>query len=206
MVPAFAAPRRPPRRARLGVVYVPNGMMMNDWTPETDGAGFEFSRSCSRSRRSATGWWCSPVCAARERGAARGGVHAFLTGVPSRRADGLDLQAGVSMDQMSPAARAADAARVARARDRRPRLRRLVRRRLQLRVHEHHRVAQRRRRRCRWRTTRARSSSGCSATAAAPIRPPARARLSKDGSILDSVDRRGRRSAARRWARGPIAS
>ena len=44
MVPAFAALRttvaNPVRR--LGVVYVPNGMMMPHWTPETEGLGFDF--------------------------------------------------------------------------------------------------------------------------------------------------------------------
>ena len=44
MVPAFAALRNTaasPIR-RFGVVYVPNGMMMNHWTPSTEGSGFEF--------------------------------------------------------------------------------------------------------------------------------------------------------------------
>ena len=44
MVPAFAAIRNTaanPTR-RLGVVYVPNGMMMEHWTPETEGTGFDF--------------------------------------------------------------------------------------------------------------------------------------------------------------------
>src|SRR4249919_3067473 len=44
MVPAFggasAAAAAPTRR--LGVVYVPNGIMMPFWTPATEGAGFEF--------------------------------------------------------------------------------------------------------------------------------------------------------------------
>ena len=29
---------------RFGFVYVPNGMMMDEWTPSTEGVGFEFSR------------------------------------------------------------------------------------------------------------------------------------------------------------------
>ena len=44
MVPAAAAMRNTaaaPIR-RYGVVYVPNGMMMNHWTPRTTGLGFEF--------------------------------------------------------------------------------------------------------------------------------------------------------------------
>ncbi len=28
---------------RFGVVYVPNGIVMANWTPKTEGAGFEFT-------------------------------------------------------------------------------------------------------------------------------------------------------------------
>ena len=44
MVPAFAALRNTAAQPvrRYGVVYVPNGMMMNHWTPSTEGTGFEF--------------------------------------------------------------------------------------------------------------------------------------------------------------------
>ena len=101
MVPAFAAPLNGRAPARLGIVYVPNGMMMNDWLPETTGAGFVFKPIMT------------PLEAYRDRmvvlsglrGVESEGPHArastrFLTGVPSLRADGLDLHAGVSMDQL----------------------------------------------------------------------------------------------------------
>ena len=65
-----------------------------------------------------------------------------------------------------------DPARVARARHRVERDARRLRRRRELRVHQHDRLAARRPRRCRSRTIRAPSSSGCSAPAAAPT--PAR--------------------------------
>ena len=39
MTPALAATGAPQRR--LGFVYVPNGMVMNQWTPSTAGADFE---------------------------------------------------------------------------------------------------------------------------------------------------------------------
>ena len=44
MIPAFGGARAEAASAvrRLGVVYVPNGMMMPFFTPETEGAGFEF--------------------------------------------------------------------------------------------------------------------------------------------------------------------
>ncbi len=103
MVPAFAAPRNAAGSAvpRLGVVYVPNGMMMNDWLPETEGSGFVFKPIMK------------PLEPFRDRllvlsnlqGVESEGPHArastrFLTGVPSKRADGADLHAGVSMDQL----------------------------------------------------------------------------------------------------------
>ena len=45
MVPAFAALRNtaasPVRR--YGVVYVPNGVVINEWTPKLDGSAFDFT-------------------------------------------------------------------------------------------------------------------------------------------------------------------
>ena len=45
MVPAFTALAQTPARPlkRFGVVYVPNGVVIDKWTPAVDGAGFEFS-------------------------------------------------------------------------------------------------------------------------------------------------------------------
>ena len=103
MVPAFAAPRTSTVGAvpRLGVVYVPNGMMMQDWLPDTEGAGFAFKPVMKplepfRDRL---------VVLSGLRGIESEGPHArastrFLTGVASKRADGADLHAGISMDQL----------------------------------------------------------------------------------------------------------
>ena len=46
MVPALTALDVTAAKAvpRLGIVYVPNGILMNRWTPETEGAGFEFTQ------------------------------------------------------------------------------------------------------------------------------------------------------------------
>src|SRR5213592_2485840 len=30
---------------RMAFLYVPNGIIMKDWTPKTEGAGYEFSRT-----------------------------------------------------------------------------------------------------------------------------------------------------------------
>ena len=104
MVPAFAALRNTPANPvrRLGVVYVPNGMMMEHWTPTTEGTGFDFPTILQ------------PLEPFRDHlqvlsgmhGVASEGPHArastrFLTGVPSKPDDGSDLQASISMDQIA---------------------------------------------------------------------------------------------------------
>ena len=45
MVPAVSAIRNTPARGmrRFGVLYVPNGMAMQHWTPKGEGSAFDFS-------------------------------------------------------------------------------------------------------------------------------------------------------------------
>ena len=103
MIPAFggtlAAAAMPTRR--LGVVYVPNGMMMPFWTPATEGAGFEFKPIMK------------PLEPFRDHlrvvsglnGVVSTGVHAgastrFLTAVAATKSDS-ELVAAVSMDQIA---------------------------------------------------------------------------------------------------------
>jgi hypothetical protein len=106
MVPALTAlsttAANPIRR--LGVVYVPNGMMMPSWLPETVGQGFEFKRILQplepfRDRL----LLLSGLDGTPTRG---GGAHTpcatrFLTGVATKPTDGSDLSAAVSMDQLA---------------------------------------------------------------------------------------------------------
>ena len=104
MVPAFAALRNtaaaPVRR--VGVVYVPNGMMMDSWTPSAAGATFELPPILQ------------PLAPVRDRllvlsglaGPPGGGAHAgastrFLTGLVSEPEQGSEILAGVSMDQVA---------------------------------------------------------------------------------------------------------
>jgi len=100
MVPALAAPTVPVRR--LGIVYVPNGMRMDHWTPSTIGSGFKLPSVLQ------------PMEPYRDqikilsglRGVDGEGPHArastrFLTGVASKRDDGSNLQASISMDQIA---------------------------------------------------------------------------------------------------------
>lgn len=59
MVPALTALQRSAARPkpRFGVVYVPNGIVMEQWTPASEGAGFQFPRILRPLNRSATGPW-----------------------------------------------------------------------------------------------------------------------------------------------------
>ena len=102
MVPAFAALRKTPANAprRFGVVYVPNGIAMSQWTPATEGAGFELTRILQpleqyRERMLVLSGMYGPP--------PNGGFHAnastrFLTGLSAMPSE-YELQAGVSIDQ-----------------------------------------------------------------------------------------------------------
>jgi len=109
MVPAFSAVARTAGNPvkRLGVVYVPNGIVMDSWTPAAEGTAFEYTPILK------------PLEPFRDQinvltgldGVPGGGVHAgrstaFLTGVTSGDGRGssktaeYDLQADVSIDQL----------------------------------------------------------------------------------------------------------
>jgi hypothetical protein len=109
MVPAgslLGESRKAP--VRLAFVYVPNGIVMKDWTPETAGKGFEFKRILK------------PLEPHRDHifvlsglddhnGNALGdgpGDHAragaaYLTGVHCKKTAGADIQNGISTDQIA---------------------------------------------------------------------------------------------------------
>lgn len=110
MIPAAssASEIRSVAPTRLGFVYVPNGIIMEDWTPEVEGAAYEFRHILQ------------PVAGHRDElvlasGLAQlnaralgdgGGDHArasavFLTGVHPNKTDGANIRAGVSVDQIA---------------------------------------------------------------------------------------------------------
>jgi hypothetical protein len=110
MVPAFAASSRVAGKApnRMVFCYVPNGVIMNDWTPSAFGTQFEFPRILK------------PLEAHRQKlmvlsglthntGRALGdgpGDHAraaatFLTGVHPRKTAGADISLDISVDQVA---------------------------------------------------------------------------------------------------------
>ncbi len=110
MTPAFAAPSVANAKApcRMAFTYVPNGIIMKDWTPAAEGANFEFLRTLE------------PMKAFRDDmilmsglmqngGRALGdgpGDHAraassYLTGAHPRKTAGADITAGISVDQIA---------------------------------------------------------------------------------------------------------
>ena len=106
MRPAFAAEDERP--LRLLFTYVPNGVTMEDWTPATEGPGFELPRIL-RSLEPYREYLVVISGLAHKNGNAMGdgpGDHAragatFLTGVHPRKTAGADIHNGVSVDQVA---------------------------------------------------------------------------------------------------------
>ncbi|MDG2127008.1 MAG: DUF1552 domain-containing protein [Fuerstiella sp.] len=103
---AAKVPPTPPQR--IGFIFVPNGVHLPDWTPQTEGFGFELP------------YILAPLSAVQDdvlvisglthdKGRANGdgpGDHArsasvFLTGAQPRKTDGSNIRSGVSVDQVA---------------------------------------------------------------------------------------------------------
>jgi hypothetical protein len=107
MVPAATkATGRPP--VRLGFAYVPNGIIMNRWTPAAEGVGFEFTpimKALEPFREQLV--VLSGLAQINGRALGDGpGDHAragatWLTGVHPKKTEGADIHAGVSADQVA---------------------------------------------------------------------------------------------------------
>ncbi len=107
MFPAFAGPSSTAAKPALhfGAVYVPNGILMNQWTPAVEGTGFEFTPTLKalepfRDRVTVI----SGLNVSRNSGAS---LHSrastrWLTGVPPRGVQAqAEVSAGISMDQIA---------------------------------------------------------------------------------------------------------
>ncbi|RPH56060.1 MAG: DUF1552 domain-containing protein, partial [Acidobacteria bacterium] len=89
---------------RLGFVYVPHGAVMAQWTPATEGAGFEFTRILEplepfRER-------LNVVSGLGHKAADTSAVHSlspttWLSGVRPKPTQGMDAYAGVTADQIA---------------------------------------------------------------------------------------------------------
>ena len=113
MVPAYAAIRNTAARPkpRLAAIYVPMGAPMREWTPRTEGTNFKFPFPLEPLQpyrdhvlvisgidsKPAEAWPGEPAA-----GHARIAA-AWLTGAHARPTEGADFQAGVSLDQIAAA-------------------------------------------------------------------------------------------------------
>src|SRR5262245_3346091 len=106
MTPALSSGANP--IVRLGFVYVPNGAIMDQWTPATKGADFQFtpilkSLEPYRERLLVLSGLAQVNGRALGDGAgdhARAGAT-FLTGVHPKKTEGVNIQAGISADQIA---------------------------------------------------------------------------------------------------------
>jgi hypothetical protein len=111
MVPAFAATRAPAAKpvSRFGVVYVPHGAVMANWTPAESGRAFELSpiltplKPFRDQMLIVTGLDHTPAAQLPgEPGGGHGRIGgAFLTGVHAKPTEGADFEAGTSIDQIA---------------------------------------------------------------------------------------------------------
>ena len=108
MVPAFAATNGPKAPVRLAFVYHPVGMIMDRWTPATEGAGFEFTstmKALEPFRENIV--VLSGLAQVQGRALGDGpGDHAregatWLTGVHPKKTEGVGIRAGISADQLA---------------------------------------------------------------------------------------------------------
>src|SRR5438132_480190 len=104
MVPALTAQQKTAAvpTPRLGLVYIPHGVIMDDWTPKAAGPDFEFSpilKPLESFRRSLTvvSNLAAPLQNTGSHAAAAG---SWITGVAPKRTDGPDFRAGTTIDQL----------------------------------------------------------------------------------------------------------
>ncbi len=109
---ASAAPNR------MAFLYVPNGKNMPDWTPKTEGAGFQLPpilEPLAPVKDDVLVLTGLTADKARPNGDGPGdharALAAFLTGCQPRKTDGTDIRAGISVDQVA-AARLGDQTRL----------------------------------------------------------------------------------------------
>ena len=101
MVPALTAQSRTASTRRLGFVYVPHGVILNQWTPATSGRAPELTpilTPLEPFRDSLT--IVSNLARPEERAQDHACTGAWLTGVAPKRTDGADFLAGRSIDQI----------------------------------------------------------------------------------------------------------
>src|SRR5215831_16292360 len=110
MVPALSHAKNTAAdpRVRLGFVYVPNGIIMDRWTPAGEGAGFAFAPTMKALEPFREDLLVlSGLAQVNGRALGDGsGDHAragatWLTGVHPKKTEGADIRAGISADQIA---------------------------------------------------------------------------------------------------------
>ena len=102
MVPALAARGQATRQARrLGFVYVPHGVILNQWTPASSDPGFELPPilqplAAYRDTLTIVSNLARPENLLQDHAC----TGSWLTGVPPKRTEGSDFQAARSIDQI----------------------------------------------------------------------------------------------------------
>jgi hypothetical protein len=106
MVPALTAQARTAAKAapRLSFVYLPHGAIMDQWTPKTEGAGFEFSPILEALKPFRN--QLNIVSGLAHAAADTAAVHSlspttWLSGVRPKPTQGADALAGVTADQIA---------------------------------------------------------------------------------------------------------
>ena len=104
---AKAAEQASAARKRLQVIYTPNGMMMQNWTPTAEGVGYETTPilkplDAHRANFSVYSNLSHVQAEALGDGAGDHGrcCGSFLTGVHVKKTEGADITSGTSMDQL----------------------------------------------------------------------------------------------------------
>ena len=110
MVPVMVArPSAATRVPRLGTVYVPNGVVMEQWTPKSTGADGELSTILAplapfRDQLTVFSGFehqaANPLPGEGSGDHARGSC-AFLSGLHPKKTQGFDIRAGITMDQIA---------------------------------------------------------------------------------------------------------
>jgi hypothetical protein len=110
MVPAMSALNKTAAKSasRLAFIYVPNGAVMDKWTPTASGRGFELSPTLSplepfRNQLLVTSGLAHLQANSFDDGAGdhSRGTAAWLSGIHAKRTEGADVQLGVTADQIA---------------------------------------------------------------------------------------------------------
>jgi hypothetical protein len=104
MVPALTAMASTPAnvKPRLGFVYVPHGVIMDEWTPKASGSGFDFTPILKPLEpfRSSVTVVSNLAAPSQNTGSHAAAAGSWLTGLAPKRTDGPDFRAGTTIDQI----------------------------------------------------------------------------------------------------------